>query len=141
LNEDAKTRELALTFDPMRKVITFENFTFVTKFVGNRPRLREEVPFEQILDCTFYPGEKGGPPSLRIKTVRGPTMLNGRMEHFHAIRALLESIVTLNLADPEQHEAYLRSVPAVRVPWYGWLVLTGVLGGLAALIWLLLTKL
>ena len=68
-------------------------------------------------------------------------MISGQMESFDVIRILLENLVTLNLADPEQHQANLRAEPKVKVPWFGWLILAGVFAGLGLLIWLLLTKL
>lgn len=139
--EAQKTRELVLAFDPTRKTVVFENFSFATTFLPQKPRLREEIPFEQILDCTFYPGHNGGPPTLRVRTSQGPTVISGEMENFDAIRALLENLVTLNLADPEQHQVSLRSEPKVKIPWFGWLILAGVFSGLGILIWFLLTKL
>jgi hypothetical protein len=63
------------------------------------------------------------------------------MENFDVLRTLLESIVTLNLADPEIHEANLGRVPKMQVPWFGWLLCLGAFGALAAFLWMLLTKL
>ena len=140
-NEREKTNAMVLTFDPLHKVVVFENFGFATAFLPQKPRPREEVPFEQILDSTFYPGHNDGLHTVRVRTSRGPTVISGDMEDFDAIRVLLESLVTLNEADPEQHQANLRSEPKVKIPWYGWLIFLAVFVGLGFLIWFLLTKL
>jgi hypothetical protein len=127
-----------LTIEPARKVVVFENFIFVTKFFPNKPSPREEIPFEGILDCTYYPGSKGGPDSLRVRTVRGLTDIKADIESFETIRALLENLAILNLANPERHQSNLRKEPKVKVPWFGWLIFTGALLALWAFAWWLM---
>jgi hypothetical protein len=129
-----------LTVEPGRKTVVFEKFTFATTFFPNKPSRWEEIPFEGILDCTYYPGHKGGPATLRVRTLRGPTDIKEDIGGFETIRALLESLAILNLADPEKHQANLRKEPKVTVPWYGWLIFGGALLGLGILAWRL-TKL
>ena len=141
LNSSRDTREMKLTLDSARELATFENFTFVTSFLPQKPRVREEVPFSEIVDCTFIPGAKSGPGLLRVVTTKGPVDYSESMEHFSSIRALLESIVTINLADSATHEANLKKVPHVRVPWYGWVICGLAFVGLGGLIWILCTKL
>jgi hypothetical protein len=139
--DEAHARGLTLTLDPSRKVAMFENFTFTTSFFPEKPRPSEEIPFREILDCTFVPPSRNGPASLGIVTTRGPTVLSATMENFDVLRTLLESIVTLNLADPEIHQANLGKVPKVQIPWFGWLICCGAFCALAAFLWMLLTKL
>lgn len=129
-----------LTIEPARKTVVFENFTFATTFFPSKPSLREEIPFEGILDCTFYPGHKGGPATLRVRTLCGLTDIKEGFGGFDTIRALLESLAILNLADPERHRANLRKEPKVTVPWSGWLIFAGALLGLGIFAWQL-TKL
>ena len=130
-----------LTLDLVAKRALFEGFIFQTSFLPQKPCTRKEIPFEQILDCTYYSGSRGRPGSLQIKTAVGRTSLSERIDHFKMIRAVLEGVITLNLANPERHQAYLRSMPIIRVPWYGWLIVTVAVGGLGVLICMLLTKL
>lgn len=136
---EQKGERQALGLDPRRKTVVFENFTFTTRFFPNKPSPREEIPFSGILDCDYYPGHKGGPPTLYVRTIRGRTTVYGRIDGFYTIRALLESLVVLNLADPEQHAANLRAEPKVSVPWQGWLLVAGVFAGLVGFIWLLIS--
>lgn len=135
-----RARPLILTFDATRKIVVFENGKFLTQFFPAPPRSREEIPFEEILACYFSPSEDRGQSRLRLKTVRGLTDVPGRISNFDAVRALFESIVTLNLADSEQHRIYLQRIPKIKVPWYGWLIIAAPIGAVVWLIWWMLFR-
>jgi hypothetical protein len=129
---------LGLSVDPARKVVIFENFTFAAKFFPNKPSPRAEVAFEEIIDCTYWPGQKGGPATLRLRTTRGQTDIYDRMPGFDALRVLLENLAILNQADTERHQANLQVEPRASVPVSGWAVILIAVAGLGLWIWLLL---
>jgi hypothetical protein len=129
----------ALTVDPIREIVVFENFPFRTSFFPQKQPRRREIPFAEILEANY---EEDGikfqnetHDVVWIQTSAGPTLIDDQMEGFASAREVLEAIVSHNKWDtPVQYAANLQKIPKIHVPWYGWLVVLLMFSGLFAFI-------
>lgn len=130
--------DMLLTLDPARNSAIFENFKFTTSFFPQGATARLEVGFEEFVDTRYVPGSRGGHSQLLITTTAGPTRITSAMAGFATVRDVIESLVVINMTKPVQFEANRRRVPKIVVPWYGWILVLGLLAALAAVIYALI---
>lgn len=124
----------SVAFDPVRRVIRFENFQFISTFLPEKPRILEVIEFVNVLGSDFYPSGRG-PAMLHIRTTKGSVDLTDQMENFEQVRAIIESVILLNKANREVYQEKLNAEPEIRTAWYGWLILLGAFAAVAFLCW------
>lgn len=135
--QEKQRRRQVLTFDPIRRVIIFENFSWSASFLPQKPAARKEISFDQLLGTVYYPPGRGS-ASLTIRTTNGSITLIDELQEFERVHAIVDSLVLLNKADRNTYQQKLDAEPAIETPWYGWLILIAVVVAVALLGWKLL---
>jgi hypothetical protein len=106
--------------------VTFVGCTFATGFASTRRDERVEMPLADILGVRLdYHHGRG---LLTVRTAQGKVTIGDHIESFQLIAEVLFDAVEVNRASPESYRAALAREPAVRTPWYGWLILVGGIG-------------
>lgn len=116
--------------------ITFRHFTFIVKFAGNR-RLPETVlEIRDFLEVSPYSDRNGR--AIKVRTTQGTVILFDRLQNFAVVEALLYDFVEINRLDSDGYHEALRREPKITTPWWGWLILAFIIGGLIGFIWLII---
>ncbi len=127
-------RDQAVIIDPARQVLQFENFRFVTQFVSSDPfRPKEDVLFSEILGLSEVPSRFSS--TLTLRTVKGQVQLDSGFENYRQFADILESMIALNRAHPEQYQQALNAEPVLKLAWYGWLLLLAGFGAVVFVGW------
>jgi hypothetical protein len=105
--------------DGRRRTAVFREFTFITTFVGNRPRGCTELDFADILGARIICDRSGA--TLHLRTTKGRVAVRDKFESFQTLAGVFFDSVEVNRMSPEKYRAALAREPVVHTPWWGWL--------------------
>lgn len=114
-------------------VAIFYNYSFITRFSGNKRTAMERVPMVGIYKTKSI--WNNGNEFLEITTEKGlVTLVN--LEKMDEVREAFSEITRTNEElNPDFHHK-IESAPKPKTPWYGWAIILGAVGLVIYVGWL-----
>ncbi|MBL9190592.1 MAG: hypothetical protein JNK23_24155 [Opitutaceae bacterium] len=135
-SDHSSATEVAI--DGKRLVVVFRNYTFVSKFVGNRNRSLAELDFGELLAGSIT--RHKGRSYFSLRTTQGKIVVSDDVQPFDKLTETLLDIIELNRTQPDTYRAARAREPIVQTPWYGWLILAAAVATAVVIGWRVLAS-
>jgi hypothetical protein len=119
--------------DGRRLMVVFQNFAFITAFVGNPVLGQVEVPFADLIVTSIY--YANGKAHLVLRIAKGKVTVGAGVQPFDRLSLLLSDAAELNRTFPDRYQDALAREPKVQTPWYGWVIIGAAVASAGAAFW------
>jgi len=123
-----------IIIDPNEETIEFHYFTFVRRFLPEKPIERMILNYRDILSMKKQEG-RGGHHDYLLRTTEGKVTVPSFMNDSTTLLELLDLILEKNRLSPDERNSSLQNEPKVRTPWYAWIILICAIGLFAFIGW------
>lgn len=124
----------SLEIDGDEQVLLLRNFRFTSRFLPEKPRPVERIPFAHILEAIPMEVTRGV-RGLALRTSKGQVIVSEDMEQFDLIATTLAEVAQAARADEKGFAAGIAQEPKIRTPLYGWLILATAIAVVVFLGW------